>query len=137
MPNTLGPATTTVAGDMNVKEFAERSGLSPHTIRYYESIGLLTDVTRLPNGHRCFGDRDLEWIEFVCRLKDTGMPLGEIREYASLRAAGDSTLVERKRLLEAHAARLKSEIATQRRHLRKLEDKIATYDSWIDGACPR
>jgi DNA-binding transcriptional MerR regulator len=136
MRNALGPAAATLAGDMNVKEFAERSGLSPHTIRYYESSGLLTDVARLPNGHRCFRDRDLEWIEFVCRLKDTGMPLGEIRVYASLRAAGDSTLVERKRLLEAHAAQLKSEIVAQRRHLRKLEDKIATYDSWIDDAGP-
>ena len=114
---------------MNVSAFAKRVGISPHTVRYYDSIGLLHGVQRLPNGHRSFGARDVEWIRFVQRLKDTGMPLVQIRRYADLRAQGETTLAARQDLLEAHASWLADRLATQEHHLLKLNEKIAWYRS--------
>ena len=89
---------------MNIAEFAQRCGLSPHTLRYYERIGLLGKVTRQANGHRTFGPRDVEWVEFVHRLRATGMGIGEMLRYAELRARGDGTLAQRKAMLVQHAA---------------------------------
>lgn len=114
---------------MNVKDFAGRVGISPHTVRYYESVGLLRDVRRLPNGHRYFSDRDIEWISFVQRLKETGMPLAKIRQYAELRAKGDSTLRVRQSLLEDHARWLEDKLTAQQRHLLTLNEKIDWYRS--------
>jgi len=117
---------------MNVREFSKCVGISPHTIRYYEKIGLLRDVQRLPNGHRYFSDKDIQWIGFIQRLKATGMPLDQIHQYAELRAQGDSTLLARQKLLETHAHTLKENLAKQQYHLDKLNEKIAFYQSAID-----
>lgn len=119
---------------MNIGEFAARVGANPHTIRYYEKLGLLGRVRRLPNGHRFFSERDVEWIAFVQRLKDTGMPLEGILRYAQLRAQGDSTLLTRQRLLEEHSIALKREIAKQQLHLKKLDEKIAFYRTAVKKA---
>ena len=73
---------------MNIKEFSQLVGLSAHTLRYYEKIGLLRNVLRSPSGHRAYTPRDIEWISFVIRLKETGMPLEEILDYAKLRKLG-------------------------------------------------
>jgi DNA-binding transcriptional MerR regulator len=116
---------------MNVKEFSKRVGVSPHTVRYYEKIGLLRGIQRLPNGHRCFSEKDIQWISFVQRLKETGMPLEQIHQYAELRSQGDSTLLARQRLLEAHANTLRRKLAKQQGHLDKLSEKIAFYHSAI------
>ncbi|WP_308365820.1 MULTISPECIES: MerR family transcriptional regulator [unclassified Microbulbifer] len=118
---------------MNVKEFARRAGISPHTVRYYEKIGLLRDIRRFPNGHRDFSEKNISWISFVQRLKETGMPLKQIHRYANLREQGESTLEERQTLLEQHAATLEKNLAEQQRHLDKLREKIALYQSAISG----
>lgn len=116
---------------MNVKQFAERVGLSAHTIRYYDKIGLFGGVARLDNGHRIFTEQEVGWIAFVQRLKETGMPLNQILVYAALRATGDGTMRERQKLLEKHAAVLKSTIEQQQQHLEKLNEKIAFYANAI------
>ncbi len=116
---------------MNIKEFSNRTDINAHTLRYYEKIGLLRHIRRLPNGHRDFSEKDVQWIAFVQRLKDTGMPLEQIHLYADLREAGDATLSERQQLLEDHARGLRESIAQQQRHLDKLNDKIALYRSAV------
>lgn len=112
---------------MTIQEFADRVGLSAHTLRYYEKIGLFRQVPRDASGCRCFGERDLEWAAFVCRLKDTGMPLRDIRTYADLRAQGDATLAARQALLERHAAALEARLRREADHLAALQTKIAHY----------
>ena len=116
---------------MNVKQFAERVGLSAHTIRYYDKIGLFGGVARLDNGHRIFTEQEVGWIAFVQRLKETGMPLNQILVYAALRAKGDGTMLERQKLLEKHAVMLRSTIEQQQQHLEKLNEKIAFYANAI------
>lgn len=77
---------------MNIKEFSLQVGVCPHTIRFYEKNGVLSSVQRLANGHRHFTDKDVRWMEFVLRLKHTGMPLDKIRRYAALREQGKDSV---------------------------------------------
>ena len=117
---------------MNIAEFAKRCGLTPHTLRYYERIGLLGAVTRQANGHRTFGPRDVEWVEFLHRLRSTGMSISEMLRYAELRARGDCTLAERQAMLVRHADALAASLRVQQVHLRVVRQKIAIYDALIE-----
>ncbi|WMN89946.1 MerR family transcriptional regulator [Vibrio parahaemolyticus] len=112
---------------MNMKEFSSLVDLSSHTLRYYEKIGLLKNIQRNSSGHRVYTAKDLKWIEFVKRLKDTAMPLEEILEYAKLREAGSSSVLQRQALLERHKENLRLHIAEQQSHLAALEGKIDLY----------
>jgi DNA-binding transcriptional MerR regulator len=116
---------------MNIAEFAQRCELTPHTLRYYERIGLLGQIARQANGHRVFGARDVEWVAFLQRLRATGMPIREMLRYAALRAEGPATVAERKALLEAHAARLDARLRAQQANLRAVKQKIALYESQL------
>ena len=117
---------------MNIAEFARRCGLTPHTLRYYERIGLLGSVTRQANGHRSFGPRDVEWVEFLHRLRSTGMGISEMLRYAELRARGDATLAERQAMLVQHADQLAATLRSQQAHLKAVRQKIAIYADLID-----
>ena len=70
-------------------------GLLAHTFRYYEEIGLLNNVQRNSTRHRVYSVKDVKWLEFVIRLKETAMTLEETSEYARLREQGSSTVLER------------------------------------------
>ncbi|MCI0919674.1 MerR family transcriptional regulator [Pseudomonas stutzeri] len=112
---------------LSIQQFAARTGLSADTLRYYEKIGLLRHVARDASGFRVYGPRDLEWVTFVLRLKDTGMPLEDITRYADLREQGETTLAARQALLEAHAARLQARLQRDQEHLDALQAKIELY----------
>jgi len=112
---------------LSIRQFAARTGLSADTLRYYEKIGLLRQVARDASGFRVYGPRDLEWIGFILRLKDTGMALDDIIRYADLRECGDTTLAARQALLEQHAAGLHERIQRDHQHLDALRAKIALY----------
>lgn len=119
---------------MNIQQFSKLTDISSHTIRYYEKIGLLKNVSRNASGHRWFTDKDIIWIEFIKRLKDTGMPLVNIRQYADLRDAGASTSELRMQILQQHAVMLKTKIADEQFHLKMLQEKIEHYRKVIDVA---
>ncbi len=112
---------------LSIQQFAARTGMSADTLRYYEKIGLLRHVARDASGFRVYGPRDLEWVTFVLRLKDTGMPLEDITRYADLREQGETTLAARQALLEAHAARLQARLQRDQEHLDALQAKIELY----------
>ena len=114
---------------MHISEFSEQTGLSPHTLRYYEKIGLIRSVYREQSGHRRYSTKDIEWVAFICRLKQTNMPLKQIQDYAELRAQGNSTNLERRNLLAHHAQSLEQEIQMAQQHLSALQEKIAFYNA--------
>lgn len=111
---------------MKIGDLARRSGLSVHTIRYYERIGLLPWADRDASGHRDYDGSILIWIGFLDRLRTTGMPIREMRRYAALRAAGDGTAPERRVLLEEHREQV-------RRHAAELAACLVVLDTKIDG----
>lgn len=121
---------------MNIKEFAEVSGISAHTLRYYEKIGVFQDVKRNDSGHRNYTEADILWAQFINRLKETGMPLEQIRQYAVLRKQGEGTAEARMHLLKNHAATLKKRLAEEKQHLKKIHEKIAWYEQIVSSEKP-
>ncbi len=109
-----------------IGEFSLITGISIYTLRYYEKEGLIIPE-RKRNGRRLYSDNDITWIQFIKRLKDTGMPIKKIQKYAQLRAQGDSTLEERMEMLIKHRGILKKEIDAMQEHLTNLDDKISYY----------
>lgn len=112
---------------MKIGELATRSGLSAHTIRYYERIGLLPYADRDSSGQRDYDASILVWIEFLDRLKTTGMPIREMLRYAALREQGVGTEPERRAVLERHRERVRARVAEQQAALLVLDAKIAGY----------
>lgn len=88
--------------ELTIQQVAAETGVSNHTLRYYERIGLILDVNRAPNGHRRYNRHDIEWIAFLKQLKATGMPLVKMQKFAKLRRQGNSTTKQRREMLEAH-----------------------------------
>ncbi|GGY72066.1 MerR family transcriptional regulator [Cellvibrio zantedeschiae] len=118
---------------MNIKELSEKTHLSAHTLRYYEKIGILPNIQKNSSGHRFYSASDLEWISFVIKLKETGMPLEEIITYARLREQGDATSAERMQLLIKHREVLEAAIARQTNYLAALDAKINFYRNKINA----
>ena len=112
---------------MRIGELAERTGLSAYTIRYYERIGLLPFAYRDAGGRRVYDDTILVWIEFLGRLKTTGMPIREMLQYGKLRAEGDHTGPQRRRILETHREKVRAHLADLEAWLPVLDTKIDTY----------
>jgi DNA-binding transcriptional MerR regulator len=110
-----------------IKEVAHMTGLSDHTLRYYERIGLLDPVERVSNGHRRYSSQDVAWIEFLNRLRVTGLPIRHMQEFADYRRQGDATIHERRILLENHEQALLKQIADLEAHLTAIRDKIQHY----------
>jgi DNA-binding transcriptional MerR regulator len=112
---------------MRIGELARRSGLSAHTIRYYERIGLLPYADRDRARQRDYDASILVWIEFIGRLRTTGMPIREMLRYAALRARGAGTEAARRALLERHRDRVRANLAELQSCLLVLDAKIAGY----------
>ena len=112
--------------DYSIGEFSRITGLGIHTLRYYEQEKLIYPQRNSSNRRR-YSDKDLSWINFIKRLKDTGMPIKEIRLYAELRAAGSKTLNKRLEMLIRHRQALNKEIIQLQEHQTKLDEKIEFY----------
>ncbi|KTS36229.1 MerR family transcriptional regulator [Methylobacterium indicum] len=112
---------------MKIGELAARSGLTAHTLRYYERIGLLPYADRNRSSHRDYDASILTWIGFLTRLKTTGMPIREMVRYAALRNDGPATETERREMLERHRARVRAHVDELQESLLVLDTKIAGY----------
>ena len=119
---------------LSIGELSHLTGLSTHTIRFYESAGVLKPAGRASNGHRRYHGDDVLWLEFVLRLKLTGMPLAEIKKYALLRAQGEITLHPRLTMLKLHRERLVTKISELSECANVLDEKIRAYRKMIAKA---
>lgn len=110
--------------EFTTQQAAELTGVTIHTLRYYERIGLILDVRRDANGYRRYTPADIEYIQFLCQLKTTGMPLAQMQQFAALRRAGDHTAAARRKLLEAHRATVEQQMADLNACLAMIDYKI-------------
>lgn len=108
----------------SIQEVSKKTGLSTHTLRYYEKEGLITGVERSRGGFRQYADEDLEALGLVCCLKNTGMSLQEILRFVQLTRSGDHTLKERVSLLQEHRENVLKRIAEMQKHLDKVTWKL-------------
>ena len=126
---------TAPAEGLTIAEAAERTGLSTHTLRYYERDGLMPHgVGRTRSGHRVYTERDLTWVSMLTRLRATGMPIREVRAYAALCRTGDGNELARLELLQAHRARVLAQLAEVTEHLGAIDRKIGLYESKLEAA---
>nr|WP_181856621.1 MerR family transcriptional regulator [Streptomyces reniochalinae] len=110
-----------------ISEVAAFTGLSAHTLRWYERIGLMPHVDRSHTGQRRFSARDLEWLDLVGKLRLTGMTVADMVRYAELVRQGERTVAERQSLLEATREGVLTRIAELRDTLDVLDYKIGHY----------
>jgi DNA-binding transcriptional MerR regulator len=116
-----------MATNLTIADAAKVSGLSAHTLRYYERAGLLDPIGRDDSGHRRYSEADLERIAFLTKLRSTGMPIRDVRRYAELLNRGAGTERERMALLESHRDAVRALAAETARNLELIEWKINYY----------
>ena len=116
---------------MKIGDLAARCGLSVHTLRYYERIGLLPRIARDHGRQRVYDSAALVWIAFLGRLKTTGMPIQKMLRYAALRDEGPGTAAARRDLLRDHRAEVAAKIAELTDCLSVLDTKIADYSAQL------
>jgi DNA-binding transcriptional MerR regulator len=116
-----------VEATLTISDAAEQSGLTAHTLRYWERAGLLEPVHRNGSGHRRYAEEDLERIKFLTKLRATGMPIRQVRRYAELLNGGDDTNEERLALLEAHREAVRAQLEETAGHLELIDWKIDLY----------
>ncbi|MGV9901873.1 MerR family transcriptional regulator [Streptomyces sp. NPDC003388] len=110
-----------------ISEVVACTGLTAHTLRWYERIGLMPHVDRSHTGQRRYTNRDLDWLEFVNKLRLTGMPVADMVRYAELVREGESTYAERQELLESTRRDVLARIAELHDTLAVLDRKISFY----------
>jgi DNA-binding transcriptional MerR regulator len=124
-----------MAATLTISDAARASGVSAHTLRYYERAGLLDPVDRAESGHRRYADEDLARIHFLTKLRSTGMPIRQIREYAVLIRRGEDTRAARLSLLERHRDAVRVQLAETERNLELIDSKIDFYRERLAETC--
>lgn len=116
----------------SIDQAAQRTGLTAHTLRYYERVGLLEPVGRAASGHRRYTEDDLGWVTFLTLLRATGMSIRDMKEFIAITRAGDHTVPERLKILSDHREQLVAKMAADREHLERLDHKISIYQAMVD-----
>jgi len=124
---------------LSIAEAARRTGVSAHTLRYYERAGLvITNVGRTSGGSRRYHEDDVRWISICTKLRATGMPIRDIRRYAELVAAGPGNEDERLALMESHRREVVAKLAEIQENLKLIDRKIDVYRATVaDGGGDR
>lgn len=112
----------------SINEVANQFGLSIHTLRYYDKEGLMPFIGRDKSGNRVFTETDLNWVAMVCCLKDTGMSIKEIKQYADWCVGGMQTIDQRKSMLADHRKLVVKQIEDLKKNLELIDSKIAVYE---------
>ncbi|ANK58933.1 MerR family transcriptional regulator [Loigolactobacillus backii] len=116
-----------------IGDFAQLSGLSSPTLRFYEKEGLI-QPQRTTNGLRYYTKLDLSWIKFLRHLLGTGMTIGELKQYVAWRKAGDQTIPQRLELLQNVQQRFLKRYAEIQHNLQILDDKVNWYEHKLAGS---
>ena len=117
----------------SIQEVSKKTGLSAHTLRYYEKEGLISGVGRTQGGFRQYSDADLEALGLICCLKNTGMSLQEIARFMELTHQGDRTLKERVELLRQHRENVLERVSEMQRHLEKVTWKLNYFTEKLNA----
>jgi DNA-binding transcriptional MerR regulator len=113
--------------ELTIQQVAELTGLSVHTLRYYERNGLIEPVSRAENGHRRYSAKDISGIEFLTKLRLTGMSIRKMQQFAILFRQQPEAVSDRRDILEAHEQEVKQRISELTRNLEVIQWKIKHY----------
>jgi DNA-binding transcriptional MerR regulator len=115
---------------LSIQAISNLTGITAHTLRYYEKNGLIHAIARGANGRRKYSTTDLAWIRFLVRLRTTGMSIRQMQQIGDLRRKGSATTKERRILLEAHKNKLAEQIERLQEHYEVINEKIEIYRQW-------
>ena len=117
-----------IAEVLSISDAARATGVSAHTLRYYERAGLMLDrVGRASSSHRRYTEEEIRWVVLLTKLRSTGMPIRRMREYADLVRAGDGNEAQRLALLEAHRVAVRMQLEAMEHNLAAIDNKIEIY----------
>ncbi|OOM80611.1 HTH-type transcriptional regulator AdhR [Clostridium puniceum] len=114
--------------ELEISGVSKLTKLKPHTLRYYESIGLIKDIKRNSSGKRVYSEQDLKWLDVINRLRETRMNINKMKEYARLRHMGDCTVSERKHIMKEHLETINTEIDKLLEARNYVKKKIGIYN---------
>ena len=120
----------TTSGDttLTIGEVSALTGLTTHTLRFYEQEGLFfAPVRRNAAGRRVFNEEEVEWLKVCTKLRSSGMPLPEIRRYAGLVLEGAGNEAERFEILRGHEAKVQKQLADLQEALDIIHRKVEIY----------
>jgi len=116
---------------LTIQEVAQATGLSAHTLRYYERVGLIHPIDREQNTHRRYTAEDVGWIDFLTKLRATGMSIKDMQKYAELQRQGDETLAQRVEMLKSLRDKVEAHMDELNEHLRLIYYKIEIYQKIV------
>ena|SRR5689334_5186527 len=116
---------------LTIQEVTRATGLSAHTLRYYERIGLIHPIGREQNTRRCYTADDVGWIDFLLKLRATGMSIRDMQKYAELQRQGDETLPERLEMLRSLRDKVEAHLDELNEHLKLIYYKIDIYQKIV------
>lgn len=116
---------------LTIQEVAQATGLSAHTLRYYERIGLIHPIDREQNTHRRYTSDDVGWIDFLTKLRATGMSIKDMQKYADLQRQGDETLPQRVEMLKSLRDKVETHMDELNEHLKLIYYKIDIYEKIV------
>jgi DNA-binding transcriptional MerR regulator len=117
---------------LTIQEVAQATGLTPHTLRYYERIGLIHPINREENTRRCYTADDVGWIDFLLKLRATGMSIKDMQWYAELQRQGDETLPQRVEMLKSLRDKVEAHVEEMNEHLKLIHYKIDYYSKVVE-----
>lgn len=116
-----------------MKEACSKTGMKYETLKFYCNEGLVPNVKRDKNNRRIFDDRDIAWIESLSCLKNCGMSIAEMKEYIALCLLGESSIPQRKIILEKKQAALYEQLQSIQDAIDYIDWKQSFYDDVLSG----
>ncbi len=114
--------------ELSIKDVQEQTGVSAHTLRYYEKAGLLNSIRRLTNGRRFYTEFDIEWIKTLKLLRSTGMPIQKMLDLARLKDEGDISIEKRIAYFKAYQTELREQISMREEAIKTMDKKIKRHE---------
>ena len=116
---------------LTIQQVTKATGLSAHTLRYYERIGLIHPIERQENTRRRYTADDVGWIDFLLKLRATGMSIRDMQKYAELQRQGEATLPERVKMLKSLRDQVEARMSELNEHLKLIYYKIEIYEQIV------
>lgn len=116
-----------------VKQVSELTGVSTHTIRYYDNEGLFPFVIRDINNNRLFSNEGLEWVNVIHCFRETGLSISDIKKYIELSNLGNETLEDRYQIILKTKLQAEQELIEVQKRIQLLTNKLKGYKTLIDN----
>ncbi|SPZ50576.1 HTH-type transcriptional regulator AdhR [Sarcina ventriculi] len=116
-----------------MNQTCEEVGMNYETLKFYCNEGLIPNVKRNKNNHRIFDENDIEWIKNLSCLKNCGMTINDMKIYINLCLEGESTILERKTILDSQKHVILDKIKKLQESVNYINQKQQFYDDVLDG----